>query len=198
MSFKTSSGTIYVWQHFPTRLSPNFTNNMEFNVFRDRLYKDLIGLLESISRRTLNPTAKVNVLTEDIESYLDPTLYMGYAFETKVIEYRLEQNTVCNLRYRCIKFTLKLVQELQARLPLNFDILQKISMFSVEETLRVVKPSIVELAKYFRYNASEIDRLIVQWRNIVHVQWKCISSTLQFWSEVFEHRVINRRYQPIY
>lgn len=31
-----------------------------------KLYKDLIGLVESISRRILNPTAKVDVLTQNI------------------------------------------------------------------------------------------------------------------------------------
>ncbi|CAG5047081.1 unnamed protein product [Parnassius apollo] len=153
-----------------------------------RLYNDLIGLVESIGRRILNPTARVDILTEDIESYLDPKPYMGYAFETKLLEYNLQPNAANYLRQRCNNFTLKLVTELRSRLPVNFKILQKISMFSVQETLKVVKPSIVEIAQEFRVNAPMIEKLVSQWRNIVHIKWESLTSTVKFWNEVMQYK----------
>lgn len=96
---------------------------------------------------------------------------MGYAYETKLREYNVQPDVVNNLRQRCINFTLKLVKELRSRLPVNFKILQKLSMFSVQETLKVVKPSIIEIAEEFQINASTIERLVSQWGNIVHIKW---------------------------
>ncbi|CAG5004977.1 unnamed protein product [Parnassius apollo] len=113
-----------------------------------RLYNDLIGLVESIGRRILNPTARVDILTEDIESYLDPKPYMGYAFETKLLEYNLQPNATNYLRQRCNNFTLKLVTELRSRLPVNFKIL----------------------------------------RNIVHIKWESLTSTVKFWNEVMQYK----------
>lgn len=153
-----------------------------------KLYNDLIGLTESISRRILNPTARVDVLTQNIASYVDPSLYMGYVFETKLREYNLAQEVEQNVRRRCVNFTLKLVNELQARLPTNLAVLKKINMFSVQETLKVLKPEIVEIAQEFTTDATKIDKLVSQWRNINHMQWQCTSSTIEFWCEVLDFK----------
>lgn len=154
-----------------------------------KLYNDLITLTKSISGRILNPTARVNVLLkQDLSSYVDPSLYMGYAFENQLREYNVTHEVAQNIKQRCVKFTLKLVNELQARLPTNFAVLQKMSMFSVSETLRVIKPSIVEIAQEFKINETVTDKLISQWRNIVHIKWECTSSTVEFWCEVLNYK----------
>lgn len=146
------------------------------------------GLVQSITYSILNPTARVDIFSQNIDSYLDPRPYMGYAFEAKLRECNLLPEVETNLRQRCIKFTLKLVGELRSRLPINFNILEKVSSFSVQETLKVVKPSIIDIAKEFRMNASIIDRLMSQWRNIVHIKWQCTSSTVEFWNEVTNYK----------
>ncbi|KAL0830039.1 hypothetical protein ABMA28_003497 [Loxostege sticticalis] len=69
-------------------------------------------------------------------------------------------------------------------LPTNFAVLRKMAMFSVQETLKVVKPPIVEIAQEFNIDATGIDKLIItQWRNIVFIKWHCTSSTAKFWCE---------------
>ena len=103
------------------------------NVDPTKLYKDLCGLVKSISRRILNPTARVDIFTQNIESFLDPKPYMGYAFESRLREYNIQPDVENNLRQRCLNFTLKLVTELRSRLPINFKILEKLSFFSVEQ-----------------------------------------------------------------
>lgn len=153
-----------------------------------KLYKDLIGLVESIGRRIVNPTARVDILEDNIESYLNPKPYMGFVFENKLSEYQLPLDLANQLRQRCINFTLKLVLELRARLPINFKVLEKVSMFSVEETLKVVKPCIAQVAVEFGANAQVIEKLISQWRNIVHLRWESTASTVAFWNEVMMYK----------
>lgn len=157
------------------------------NIDPTKLYKDLCALVQSTSRRILNPTARVDIFTQNIESYLDPEPYMGYAFETKLREYNLQPEVENNLRQRCLNFTLKLVSELRSRLPINFNILEKVSLFSVEETLKAVKPSLSDIAQEFRVDAATMDRLMSQWRNIVHIKWERTSSTVEFWNEVIDY-----------
>lgn len=158
------------------------------NIDPTKLYKDLCALVQSTSRRILNPTARVDIFTQNIESYLDPKPYMGYAFETKLREYNLQPEVENNLRQRCLNFTLKLVSELRSRLPINFNILEKVSLFSVEETLKAVKPSLSDIAQEFRVDAATMDRLMSQWRNIVHIKWERTSSTVEFWNEVIDYK----------
>lgn len=135
------------------------------------------------------PTARIDILTAtNIESYLDPSPYMGYRVELKLAEYHLLPETEGNLRNRCKQFTLKLVQEMRSRFPVNVKILQTINMFSVREALKTTKPSIIELAQNFGCQDDDIERIVVQWRNIVHIDWKNKSSTVEFWTEVNDYK----------
>lgn len=144
--------------------------------------------MKSTNQRILNPTARVDIFTQNIESFLDPKPYMGYAFESKLREYDIQPQFENNVRQRCLKFTLKLVNELRSRLPINFKVLEKLTFFSVEETLKAIKPPIIDIAEEFQKDASTIDRLMSQWRNIVHIKWSCTSSTVGFWNEVIDYK----------
>ncbi|CAH0400400.1 unnamed protein product [Chilo suppressalis] len=156
-----------------------------------KLLNDLVELVESVARRILMPTAsaRVNILTADnITSYLDPSPYMGFSVESGITEYHLSSESVQNLRYRCKQFTLKLVQEMRSRLPVNFQTLRKMNTFSVRETLKAIKPEIVDVVEEFGYNAVIIERFVAQWRNISHIDWKNKNSTIEFWSEVSDYK----------
>ncbi|KAL4713432.1 hypothetical protein ACJJTC_010417 [Scirpophaga incertulas] len=59
---------------------------------------------------------------------------------------------------------------------------------SINETLKVIKPSIVEIAQEIKLDVTLIDKLICQWRNIVHTEWQCTSSTVEFWAEVIDYK----------
>lgn len=50
-----------------------------------------------------------DIFTENIESFLDPKPYMGYAFEFKLRECNIQPQVEDNLRQRCVNFTMKLV-----------------------------------------------------------------------------------------
>lgn len=69
---------------------------------------------------------------------------------------------------RCVNFIFKLVTELKNRLRKNFCILQTIKELSVANTLRVIKPDILneELTKLLNVSANTIDQIETQWQNI--------------------------------
>ncbi|XP_047027827.1 uncharacterized protein LOC124635914 [Helicoverpa zea] len=58
----------------------------------------------------------------------------------------------------------------------------------LEETLKAVKPSLIDIAQEFRVDAATMDRLMSQWRNIVHIKWESTSSTVEFWNEVIDYK----------
>ncbi|CAK1597250.1 unnamed protein product [Parnassius mnemosyne] len=168
------------------RVNKNFESND-----RDptKLLNDLVELVESVARRIILPIAQIDVLTAtNLESYLDPSPYMGYGFELKLTEYELLPEAERNLRHRCKQFTLKLIQEMRSRLPTNITILRTMSMLSVQETLKAIKPPIIKLAQEFGCQANEIERIVVQWRNIRHTDWENKCSTVEFWSEVYGYK----------
>ncbi|XP_033220334.1 uncharacterized protein LOC117174970 [Belonocnema kinseyi] len=51
-----------------------------------KLFQDLTLLVRSIAAKMVLPTYKIDVLTSQIQNYLDPTTYLGFAVETKLEE----------------------------------------------------------------------------------------------------------------
>lgn len=150
------------------------------NVDPTKLLSDLTHLIMAASRKVVIPTAKVDPLTTDIASYTDPRAYLGYAFENVCSSSNLAQDAEGHLRERCISCVVKLCDELRKRLPDNFKILKKIHLFSVEQCLRVVKESIIDIAELLGYLPEEIDRIDTQWRNLTIVEWQETKSTERF------------------
>lgn len=77
---------------------------------------------------------------------------------------------------------------MRSRLPVNIQTLRKMNLFSVRETLKAIKPEIVDITQKFGCNAVDIERIVVQWRNISHIDWKNKNSTIEFWSDVCEFK----------
>lgn len=100
----------------------------------------------------------------------------------------LAQDAERQLRERCISCVVKLCDELRKRLPDNFKILKKMTLFSVEHCLRVVKEPIIDIAELLGYLPEEIDRIDSQWRNLTIVKWQETKSTEKFWVEVSNYK----------
>jgi hypothetical protein len=160
------------------------------NVDPTKLIEDLVHLIRYLSSRIANPTARVDIFADNIDSYLDPQPNLSYELNKKLQYCKLDdaekQNT--SIRSRCINFTVKLFKEIRKRLPDNFSILQKMSMFSVENCLNPMKASIVEIAELMGCSPSEIDKIVNQWNNIHIVNWSAKTDTYDFWTEVLSHR----------
>ncbi|KAK3882740.1 hypothetical protein Pcinc_012902 [Petrolisthes cinctipes] len=149
-----------------------------------KLLADLSNLIISISKRVIIPTARVDPLTSDISSYISPRAHLGYKFEKLCFSSNVPQEQKRYLRESCIACVTRLSNELRSRLPENFKILKKMSLFAVDECLRVVKEPIVEIAELLGYDPEQIDQIDNQWRNLTIVQWVETTSTAKFWIEV--------------
>lgn len=158
------------------------------NIDPTKLLGDLTELIESLSRKILLPTVRVNPQTDDLPSFVDHRAYLGYEFENVCKDLKLQPEVEKNLRGRCSSFILKYVSELRSRMPENFTVLKNMTYFSVSECLRQVKPSIVDVAALFGYSTEKLDAIDTQWRNISYHRWDNTSSTVKFWNEVSHYK----------
>lgn len=153
-----------------------------------KLLSDLSNLVASVSNKVLIPTARVNPLTSDISPYIDSRAYLGYEFERMCSTSKLLEEQERNLRERCIACVTSLCSELRNRLPENVKILKKMSLFAVDQCLRVVKEEVTEIAEVFGCIPEQIERIDNQWRNLTVVKWHETSSTVKFWIEVYSYK----------
>lgn len=74
------------------------------------------------------------------------------------------------------------------RLPNNYNILQKIDLFSVNKILHPIKEDISSVLRNFESNPDIVEKIINAYHNINFVKWTNISSTTLFWPEVNAYR----------
>jgi len=74
------------------------------------------------------------------------------------------------------------------RLPNNYNILQKIDLFSVNKILHPIKEDISSVLRNFESNPDIVEKIINAYHNINFVKWTNISSITLFWAEVNAYR----------
>lgn len=157
-----------------------------------KLLQDLTLLIENLVNRVILPSNRhrVDPFSCNLEEYLDPKLNLGYDTEKLLSDLpkHLHEDREKTLRERCSQFLVFLIKELRNRLPDNVQILKTMSLFSVENTLRVVKNSIVPLLEFFNISAENITKIEFQWSNITLVKWNETKNTVKFWAEVNEYK----------
>ncbi|XP_068210356.1 E3 SUMO-protein ligase KIAA1586-like [Palaemon carinicauda] len=153
-----------------------------------KLLDDLTLLIENLVKRVILPANwhRIDPFTCNLEEYIVPKLYLGYETENLLSELpkHLPEDREKNLRERCSKFLIILIKELRNRLPDNVQVLKTMSLLSVENTLRVVKNSIVPLLESLSINPESITKIEFQWSNITLVKWCETKDTVKFWAEV--------------
>lgn len=97
-----------------------------------RLLETLIKLLESFCDKVVIPGRRhsFNIFEDNVADYLDPSPYLGYSFENAMQS--LEDTKKQALRKRCVNFTVKLIKQLQQRLPENVTLLKAMNVMSVK------------------------------------------------------------------
>lgn len=73
-------------------------------------------------------------------------------------------------------------------MPDNIEILEKMSIFSVDNVLKQNKPNITESLNFLNVNAVNIATAESQWSKINLTKWNNTVDTPSFWSEVFNYR----------
>lgn len=80
-----------------------------------------------------------------------------------------------------------LLKQLQQRLPKNVAILEKVSMMSVRNALKLVKEPLTPLLELLKIDINKIDKINHQWQNLTNIKWIEQTNTTQFWKEVSEY-----------
>ena len=136
---------------------------------------------------------RADLLKVNVRDFLHPRPFLGHEVEKQITEHRqagkltLEAETA--FRTRCIDFVIRLVSELQQRLPDSVERLALISALCPVNAPRAVNGSIIPLAEVMGRSAECIAKIDVQWKKLNCIQWENITaSTLEFWVEVRKYR----------
>jgi hypothetical protein len=65
--------------------------------------------------------------------------------------------------------------------------LEKVNLISIKNALQCIKDLLTHLAELLKLDGSTIDKINVQWANVVSVKWIEKSNTISFWGEVFNY-----------
>ncbi|KAH8026460.1 hypothetical protein HPB51_020570 [Rhipicephalus microplus] len=152
-----------------------------------KLFEDLMLLVKSTAAKVSLPTSRYDVLTVNINEYLDPNPYFGHRFETALRDACLPRDDENELRLRARRFIVELFNQLRQRLPENIQCLQKASLLSIEHALKATQEPITELAAQF-LSVEAMSACETQWRNLRHVKWCRTDTTNGFWAEVGSYR----------
>lgn len=137
-------------------------------------------------------STKFKLFKDHIDSFVNRFSYLGYLFEHKIEKMKaagFREHQI--LRNRCIDFLIKLIKEITNRLPDNVNLLKQMSIFSVENTLKVIKPSLFNLLEHFKYPPEIIGNIETQWRKITLIEWQYVDSTIAFWTEIISYKDSN-------
>lgn len=153
-----------------------------------KLLPELKNTYETIVRRVVSPTAKINIFKDAIDSYLDPYPYLRFSFDFACSHYPSSPDVKMCVRQWCISFLVSLAKELKSRLPSHINLMDKVRYFSVSECLKKVKPSITNVSKTFLNDQLRIKKIENQWHYITNIRWENVKDTFLFCSEVESYR----------
>lgn len=109
-------------------------------------------------------------------------------FEKTVREIKTKNNFTASdeamLRERCIHFIISLIEQLKTRFPNNINILEKVSLLSVDHTLKKNKEKLTGLLQYFGKSDDLISKIETQYENISYIKLNNYTNTKEFWCEV--------------
>lgn len=160
------------------------------NANSTKLSESLFLLLNSIYRKLVLPSYyyKFDIMTCNIDDYVDSTGSLGYEADQCLSQLKLDPEKKKMIKDRSIKFLIELFKQIRQRIPDNISVLKEVSNFSVENALRVIKPSVVPLMQLMQKNPDEITKAENQWQNLTLVKWNETGCTVKFWSEVHKYK----------
>ncbi|KAL0860066.1 hypothetical protein ABMA27_010381 [Loxostege sticticalis] len=154
-----------------------------------KLLNTLKTLIQSVSQRILMPTRlQRNIMDPITDRDLHPRPFLGYIFETEITKHSFDPETSNAIRQRCVTFLMRLVTELQQRLPDNYKQLESMQLLSPEEAVKPVKTNdIVNLAEILGFTPEKIDKIMQQWHILHSFKWVS-QEIIPFWVEVKKYK----------
>ncbi|KAL5237456.1 hypothetical protein ACI65C_004866 [Semiaphis heraclei] len=141
--------------------------------------------IRSVAKRFVNPYSREDPLTTNMDSYVIPQMVFSNEFEVLIKNTNKIDQEV--LKDRCLQFLKVLLKQFQQRLPKNIHILEKVSLVSVKNALKVVKEPLTPLMEIFKYDVKDMDKVNHQWNNLTNIKWIEHVNTTKFWKEVNDY-----------
>lgn len=168
------------------------------NIDPFKLFDELIYLLKAICKNVCVMRPSFDVFESPIEENLLPNPYLGFEFEDQMAIMKTQEKISLTeekeLRKKCLLFTTCLIKEIRNRLPKNIKILQKISIFSIQNTLNPCKndaeKTLLSVLHDFNVDKSLIPKIESQWKSIHLQKWQNNTSSTEFWCEVRAYKDI--------
>ena len=155
-----------------------------------KLLQDLNELLYQSLQSIVVPQQLEKALNKDLfkfdfKKFLMPAECVNFGYEFN------SQSKICKpaelgiIKQRCRDFLIKLCEEIQARVPKNIAVLEKINYFSRENACQGNKLDILDLAVAFGSVCGDIDATINEWNMLHRLNFEC-GNTEEFWAKVME------------
>ncbi|KAE9528598.1 hypothetical protein AGLY_012173 [Aphis glycines] len=182
--------------------SAKLPRNIDHSTLRQAQYKNVYNAMNnghnplkivkacdtsSIAKRFVNPYCKEHTLTFNMDSYTSPNLQWPLEFTMILEKSNSSEDEKKQLKERLVHFLQILLKQLQQRLPKNVVILEKVSMMSVKNTLKLIKKPLTPLLNLLKFDINKIDKINHQWQNLTNIKWIEQTNTTQFWKEVSEY-----------
>ncbi|XP_043283199.1 uncharacterized protein [Venturia canescens] len=163
-----------------------------------KLLSDLKMLYASIANRVVQSTALISTNERNNRGHLNLSSAMASALDTACSEHGIHGEAKASLKSRCVSFLVNLKKELEKRLPPDFEMLEKMNLFSVSECLKSDRMPITDVASYFEKNSapSTLSRIESEWDKLRAINWKETTDTEKFWIEVVKYRDSSGEQQP--
>lgn len=153
------------------------------------LYNTLIDLIKSLCLRIVIPQPRMEFETINVREYMSLSPYLGYLFEKELTECTRRNDEKKTIKKRCVDFIIKLIHELQQRLPENMKVLKNSMCMSVSVILkenRIIQ-NLINLVEGLG-EAEKMDNIIQEWTTIKLQKWENTTDTELFWAEVGESK----------
>lgn len=157
------------------------------NADPSKLLCDLTLLVSSVAKRFVNPYCREDPLVCNMDSHIIPNIQWPYEFTQILQDSKSSEESKKLLKERLVSFLQILLKQLQQRLPKNIAIMEKVSMISIKNCLRVIKEPLTPFLELLKLDVQIIDKINFQWQNLTHVKWIEKANTIKFWQEVAEY-----------
>lgn len=138
------------------------------NVDPLKLLNDLNDLLYSLLQiivvpNQLNKVARSNLVNYEFEQYTMSPTCINYGYCFTLHSSLLSSDQLLSVQNRCKQFMIILCKEIQKKIPDNLNILERISVFSPDQSTSILKSDITNIAIQFKALVNNVDSTLKEW-----------------------------------
>jgi len=157
-----------------------------------KLLNDLNDLLYSLLNiivvpNQLNKVSRSNLVSYDFEQYTMGSTCINYGYYFTKHSSLISSEHLLEVQNRCKQFMIILCKEIQKRIPDNLNILERINVFSPDQSTSILKSDITNIVVEFNALVENVDCTLKEWNllnSLDSEDVKQLNSTVEFWAYV--------------